>query len=104
MEITDFFNQNDKKPIQLFVTANIVLHDFKNDTFSVFYGQDYTNDHFKYALYGPVTLKNLHDLRLLPDLDTEEEVSSVFERYHYEKSGLSVFKVINSVWVIRIFD
>lgn len=79
------------------------MTDPKDNTFSVFYGQDYTNDHFKYAIFGPIEFKNLHDLQLLPNLNHEEEVSSLFEKYHQEKSGLSVFKIINSVWVCRLY-
>ena len=90
--------------MQLFVTANLTLHDIKDNTWSVFYGQDYTRDHFKYALYGPVDIKRLRDLRRLPKLDTEEEISDIFEKHHYEKSGLSVYEIVNLVWVIRLFN
>ena len=81
-----------------------MLRDVKDDTYSIFYGQDYTNDHFKYAFYGPLKIKNLHDLQDVPEIKTSEEVSTIFERYHQAKSGLSVFQIVNSVWVLRQFS
>lgn len=102
--ITTFFNVNNLKPIELFATVNLVLHDVVEGTFSVFYGQDFTTEAYKYAVYGPVVIKNVRQLRLLPALAHDDEIVQLFANYHQEKSGLTVHDIINSVWVMRSYQ
>lgn len=104
-EVLNFLDINDVNSIQLFITANVVLWDIKAKTFSVFYGQDYTSDHTKYSLFGPIEVKNVGDLNVIPQFngEQEEEITNILDSYHQEKSGLSVFEVVNIVVIMRIY-
>ena len=50
----------------------------------------------------PVIVKSTYTLEGKP-IQKVKEISNIFERYHQAKSGLSVFQVVNTVWVLRRF-
>ena len=70
-------------------------------TFSVWYGQDFFDD-FKYAIDGPVLVRNVTDLtRELKNDYKESDVVDKFEEIFLPKSGTTVLQVINIVWILR---
>ena len=99
-ELTTFLNSSSQKQIEFFVTANVVLKDNIQNTYSVFYGQDFFSDH-KHVLYGPIILKSAADLRDLPDFEDDGIISETFDKIYREKSGLSVYSVENVVYIFR---
>lgn len=87
----------------MFITVNVVLWDQINSTYSVFYGQDYTNNHFKYAIYGPIELNNILQVSKIPFNDDFNDITNLLDNHHQEKSGLSIFEIVNRVYVLRYF-
>lgn len=86
----------------MFATANVTFLHNKSDTFSVFYGQDFDDDHKHVLPPGVIALKNLTDLtQKLPFTQSEEDVMDIFEKIYQDQSGVSVFEVVNTVWILR---
>ena len=102
-ELSKFLSLSMDGIFDLFITVNVVLWDQINNTFSIFYGQDYTNDHFKYAIYGPIEIDNILQLSKIPFNDDETDITNLLDSVHQEKSGLSIFELVNKVYVFRYF-
>ena len=85
--------------VELIVTANVVLTDHNQESFSVFFGMDFDDD-YRYCLTPPLELRNPLDFSKVPDF-TENKVSKVFEDILSEKSGLTVYELINQIYIFR---
>lgn len=92
---------------ELFVTFNFILHNVDQGTFSVFYGQDFSNASSlvnSRAQYGNrYVIDALDDLENVPttfDIDDIIEYLSQF----FENSHVSVFDVLNAVYIISEYQ
>ena len=68
--------------------------------FSVWNGQDFIDD-FRYAIDGPVIVRNPTDLYQLKNNYPETEVVRQFENIFLARSNLSVEEPINIIVVMR---
>ena len=72
-----------------------------HNLFSVWFGQDFEED-FKYAIDGPKNVRNLTDFSTqFRNNYTESDVVDKFEEIFLPKSNVSVFQVINIIWIFR---
>ena len=67
---------------------------------SVWYGQEFVDD-FKYAIDGPVLVRNPTDLYQLKNSYPETDVVRQFEDIFLPRSNLSVEEPINIIYVMR---
>ena len=57
---------------------------------------------FKYTIDGPVLIRNITDFTgQLRNEYEESDVVDIFEDIFSTKSGLTVYEVINIVWIMR---
>lgn len=98
-QFVKFLNSCQECRVELIVTANVVLTDQNQESFSVFFGMDFDDD-YRYTLTDPLLLRNPLDLSKVPDF-SENKASKVFENILGEKSGLTVFQVVNLIFIFR---
>ena len=100
-EYLKFVHESDAKQVELFVTANVILSDLNKKSFAVFYGQNYDDD-FKHLLPpGVILAKKITDIGKNVPTYKDTDVSKIFDKIYREKSGLTCFKVVNLVYVLR---
>ena len=62
---------------------------------------DFLDDH-KYVIDGPVKVRNITDFSSqLVNNYKEEDVVDKFEEVFVPRSNLTVFEVINTIWILR---
>ena len=62
-----FLTSCQQRRVELIITANVVLTDFKQESFSVFFGMDFSLD-YRYCLTSPVLLRNPVDFSKIPNV------------------------------------
>lgn len=85
---------------------NAILTDAQRTSFSVFYGHDYAYENtsgasseLKYSEV-PTTVRSLLDVKNIPtNFDFENLIQT--RRFGFEKSGVSIEKIINVIYLIR---
>jgi len=99
-QLLNFLTSCEESKVELIVTVNLVLTDLKKKQFSVFYGQDFDDEH-KYAITKPILLTSAVDLHQLPPVFRKDKVNKLFERIFQKRSGLTVHEIVNSVYILR---
>jgi hypothetical protein len=82
------------------VTANVVLEGRNEDTYSVFYGQDYSNVSREFAFDGPITIRRLAQVGQLPTQFALQDFEHVFFG-NFEDTSVTVHSIICYVYLIR---
>lgn len=98
-QFVKFLNSCQECRVELIVTSNVVLTDQKQTSFSVFFGMDFDDD-YRYTLIEPLLLRNPLDFAKVPNF-SENKAAQVFENILGEKSGLTVYEVINLIFIFR---
>jgi hypothetical protein len=84
------------------VTANAILRGDENGRFSVFYGQDFSQDEVG-VLYSMSEVRIIEDLSDVADLQTEFDIQD-FKNIFFanrQNTKVSVHELINLIYIIR---
>ena len=66
----------------------------------MWYGQDMIDD-YAYAIDGPIIARNVTDLYNLTNNYTDEEIVRQFEKIFLPRSNLSVYQIVNIIYIMR---
>ena len=100
-EYLKFVQESKAKEVELFVTANVILTDPDQKSFVVFYGQTYDDDYKHVLPPGVILVVKSTDIGEKVPNYKDTDVSKIFDKIYKEKSGLTCFKVVNLVYVLR---
>ena len=100
-EYLKFVQESKAKQVELFVTANVILTDPDQKSFVVFYGQTYDDDYKHVLPPGVILVVKSTDIGEKVPNYKDTDVSKIFDKIYKEKSGLTCFKVVNLVYVLR---
>ena len=64
------------------------------------FSQDFKDD-YRYTIAGPEIVRNSLDLTPLTKDFTAGDISDIFERVFLDQSNLSVYEVINLIFIFR---
>jgi hypothetical protein len=86
------------------ITANVVLENPTRETYSVYFGSDYSTHgtgNRTFICQGPWTIAHLSDLRFFNYNPSEASVVELFDRSLIPESGVNVLSIANLVFIAR---
>jgi hypothetical protein len=86
------------------VTANVVLEKPIEETYSVWYGSDYSSHASgtrSFICQGPWAIDHISDLRQFNYAPREAAIVELFDTALLEESGVNVLSIINLVVIVR---